>query len=274
MNFSANIELDTASFEEISRILYQHSGITLNSGKRELVKSRLAKRICATGTNCFDEYLAFVKSDVTGVELRAMIDALTTNKTSFFRESAHFDYLREILLPKMCKTSSKIRIWSAGCSTGEEPYTLGIVLREYMPEIDLKDVKILATDISDRALAYARKAEYTTDKLDGLPRELLKKYFKPVDDGENKVWRVNDSVRKLVFLARLNLVEDWIIKGPFQAIFCRNVMIYFDNPTRQRLVQRFWELLEPGGHLFIGHSESLMSLRNNFTYVKPGVYIK
>ncbi len=274
MDLSAHIDLDAASFEQVSRILYKQSGITLNKDKHELVKSRLAKRIRATGMHGFEEYLVYVKQDKSGAELRGMIDVLTTNKTSFFRESAHFDYLRESLLPKMRKTSKKIRIWSAGCSTGEEPYTLAIVLREEISDIDLMDVKILATDLSDRVLACARKAEYTTDKLDGLPPAILKKYFKPVSDGETMIWRVNDSVRKLVSLARLNLMEQWSIRGPFQAIFCRNVMIYFDKPTQQRLVQRFWDLLEPGGHLFVGHSESLTSSSNDFTYVRPAVYAK
>ena len=274
MDVSAHIDLDMASFEQISRILYQHSGITLNAGKHEMVKARLAKRIRATGMPGFQEYLAYVKQDRSGIELRGMIDVLTTNKTCFFRESQHFDYLRECLLPKLRKTGGKIRMWSAGCSTGEEPYTLAIALREEIPDIDLMDVKILATDLSDRVLACARKAEYTEDKLQDLPPGILKKHFKPVDDGKHGTWRVNDSVRGLVSLAKLNLMEQWCMRGPFQAIFCRNVMIYFDKPTQQRLIQRFWDLLEQGGHLFVGHSESLTASTNDFTYVKPAVYVK
>ena len=269
-----HIELDEASFERIAGILYKKSGITLNAGKHELVKSRLVKRMRVTGIQRFDEYLAFVEKDSTGRELREMIDVLTTNKTSFFREAQHFDFLRESLLPKMRKSSNKIRIWSAGCSTGEEPYTLAILLREEIPEAGLTDVKILATDLSDRVLAAARKAEYTPDKLDDLPPGILKKYFKPVEDGEHGAWRVNDSVRKLVSLARLNLMEQWSMKGPFQAIFCRNVMIYFDKPTQERLIHRFGELLGRDGHLFVGHSESLMASCNEFAYVRPAVYVK
>ena len=266
--------LDEESFERISRILYQHSGIALSAGKHELVKSRLGKRIRATGIGGFEEYLAYIEQDRSGRELRELIDALTTNKTSFFRESEHFDFLRQSVLPKLRESSGKKRIWSAGCSTGEEPYTIAIALREEIPNIDLMDLKILATDISDKVLACARKAEYAADKLDGLPPEILKKHFKPVGNGERMIWRVNDSVRKLVSLAKLNLMGPWGMKGPFQIIFCRNVMIYFDRPTQQRLVQRFWDMLERGGYLFVGHSESLTSTNKNFTYVKPAVYMK
>ena len=270
----AHMELDQACFEKVSRVLHQYAGITLNTGKQELVRSRLGKRMRATGIFGFKEYLKYVENDATGRELHEMIDALTTNKTSFFREEQHFDYLRTCVLPKMQAANRKLRIWSAGCSTGEEPYTLAIVLRESNPDIDKMDVKILATDISSRVLACARKAEYTEDKLSDLPPGMLQKYFTPVDGEPSGSWRVNDSVRKMVTLANVNLMNQWSMHGPFQIIFCRNVMIYFDRPTQMHLVRRFWDMLDHGGYLFVGHSESLLGSADGFKYARPAVYTK
>ncbi len=269
-----NTYLDEESFERISRILYQHTGIALHDGKQELVKSRLGKRLRATGLGSIREYLKYVEKDKSGRELHEMINVLTTNKTNFFREADHFDFLREFVLPKLLESKGKKQIWSAGCSTGEEPYTIAMLLREVIPNAEAINFKILATDISDTALAQARKAEYSEDKLDGVPPEFLKKYFERVGDGERKIWRIKDSVRKLVSVAKLNLMDPWPMKGPFQVIFCRNVMIYFDKPTQQRLVKRFWDILEKGGYLFVGHSESLTTTNKDFTYVRPAVYMK
>jgi chemotaxis protein methyltransferase CheR len=268
------MKLDSTTFDKISGIVYRYAGINLNAGKEELVKSRLAKRMRAMGILGFEEYLDYVENDLSGRELCEMIDALTTNKTSFFREAQHFDYLCKCLLPKLWKTNKEIRIWCAGCSTGEEAYTLAMLLRESMPDNYPADVRILATDISYKVVASARKAEYTEDTLADLPPGILEKYFTPVNASDNAVWRVKDSVRQLVSVARLNLMNEWPVKGPFQIIFCRNVMIYFDKPTQQRLVHRFWELLETGGHLFVGHSESLTAYSKEFRYIMPAIYSK
>ena len=271
---AGKIEISRSAFDKISAILYRQAGIHLNEGKHELVKSRLNKRLCATGSCGFEDYIDYVEHDTSGRELAEMIDILTTNTTFFFRESQHFDFLRERIIPDLAARGGKIRIWSAGCSTGEEPYTISIVLREGLANIDLLDVRILATDISSRVLATARNGVYTQEKLNGLTKATLLNHFSPVRDSEPPAWRVQPSLSGLTKFAKLNLMEPWPMQGPFQVIFCRNVMIYFDKPTQAKLVSRFWELLEPGGYLFVGHSESLTTTSHDFQYVKPAIYRK
>lgn len=267
------VELSNAHFEKISRRVYEICGINLQPGKEGLVKSRLVKRLRALNMDDFDKYLRYVEDDRSGHELSTMIDVLTTNKTSFFRESQHFAYLSRVIIPKL-NASSSARIWSAGCSSGKEAYTIAMLLREAMPDIERRDVRILATDLSSRILAVAREAIYGEEVTDEVPPQLVQKYFTPVrSDGETG-YRVNDNVKSLVRLARLNLMDKWPMTGSFDAIFCRNVMIYFDKPTQAELVRRFWQMLVPGGHLFIGHSESLTNISGEFRYVQPALYVK
>ena len=268
-----SLELSRSQFEEVSQMLYRWCGIKLHEGKTDLVKSRLLKRLRDLGIDNFSSYLTFVKKDASGRERVAMIDVLTTNKTSFFREERHFDFMRERVIPSL-RAQGRIRIWSAGCSTGAEPYTLAIVLCEEIPEIDRLDVRILATDISTRVLKAARDGVYDADELADVPRAVLHKRFDPLGGSPSETFRVKPNLRGLVHPARLNLVEDWPMKGPLDAIFCRNVMIYFDKPTQETLVHRFWELLKPGGYLFIGHSESVTAWADEFRYIQPAVYQK
>jgi chemotaxis protein methyltransferase CheR len=269
-----SIELTSAQFKKISGMVYQVCGINLQVGKEGLIKSRLLKRLSALGLSSFDDYLAYLERDRSGGELITMIDALATNKTSFFREAQHFDYLRQHILPKLRAETRRLRIWSAGCSSGEEPYTLGIVLREEWPDLDRRDVRILATDISTKILGKAREASYDQEAVAEVPPSLIPKYFTCVQEKPARRYQVKEQITALVKFARLNLMGEWPMKGPFNMIFCRNVMIYFDKPTQQELVQRFWELLEPGGHLFIGHSESLTSSSRRFQYLQPALYVK
>jgi chemotaxis protein methyltransferase CheR len=268
----ANIHLDKKHFSQIVGVVYRLCGIHLPQGKEELVKVRLTKRLRALGIDSFDEYLTLVQRDQE--ELAVMIDALTTNKTSFFRESQHFDYLREHLLPELHATQRRIRIWCAGCSSGEEPYTLAIILREEIPNLDREDVRILATDLSTRMVARAREAVYDEETLRDVPPLLMKKYFTAERSNNTTRYRAHHSLRALVKIAQLNLMDSWPMKGKFDAIFCRNVMIYFDKQTQERLVQRFWEFLKPQGFLFVGHSESLTGMSHEFQYVKPAIYMK
>jgi len=265
-------ELNPKQFRWISEQLYQICGIKLQPGKEILVRSRLSKRLRLLSLDGFEDYLSFLREDKSGKELAMMVDMLTTNKTSFFRESQHFDYLRQHLLPKLRASHQPIRLWSAGCSSGEEPYTLGIILREELS--DGYDARILATDISSEMLSKARNAIYGEETLADLPPSLLRKYFSILSPNSSKTYRVNSDVRALVHLARLNLMEPWPMKGPFNAIFCRNVMIYFDKPTQERLVNRYAQLLAPGGLLFVGHSESLTSISHSLRYIQPAVYMK
>jgi len=168
----------------------------------------------------------------------------------------------------------RIRIWSAGCSSGEEPFSIAILLRDRLPDVESRDVKILATDICSEVLDKAKRAVYTEEEVQDLPSFFLRKYFTPVVEDGVKAYKVRDEVRAMVRFARLNLKDEWPMRGPFDIIFCRNVMIYFDQSTRQELVNRFWDMLKPGGYLFIGHSESLASLSHEFKYVQPAVYVK
>jgi chemotaxis protein methyltransferase CheR len=257
-------------FESIKSLLYDVAGIKLNESKRDLVRSRLARRLRATGGGSLRDYVAFVQTPEGREELVEMIDALTTNKTSFFREDRHFDFLQELLGAR--DPSVGMTVWSAGCSTGEEPYTLAMLLAENRRERGGPPSRILATDISGQALAKAQRGVYTAAIVQPVPPALRQKYLKRADVAGS--YEVGDDLRRLVRFSRLNLMGDWPMRGPFDAIFCRNVMIYFDAPTKERLVERFAGLLAPGGHLFVGHAESLSSLQHGLRYVLPAVYQK
>lgn len=265
-------ELDRNQFQEISRIIYQQCGISLKSGKEALVRARLMKRLRALQIPSVKEYMELISSEKGRTEIGTLIDVMTTNKTSFFRESAHFDYLAEEILPRL--DQHRLRFWSAACSSGEEPYTLAMVLRETIPAIDQKDVLILATDISNEMLETASTGIYAKDRMAGIPRPFVQKYFERRTDGTKQYYSAGSGLRRLIRLAPLNLMQPWPMKGPFHVIFCRNVMIYFDRPTQQRLVNRFWDLLESGGFLFVGHSEGLSGIRHEFQYMKPAIYKK
>jgi chemotaxis protein methyltransferase CheR len=263
--------LDPDHFLRISDLLHRQCGISLLDGKQALVKARLVRRLLHLGLHSFDEYLRYLEADRSGDELRMMVDVLTTNKTSFFREPQHFAFLRGELIPREWRERPNLRIWSAGCSTGEEPYSLAITLREELPDIDRRDARILATDISHRVMHRARDARYDLDALADVPPPILRRHFHRVQ-GDDGLYQVVEPTRAMVKLARLNLLAPWPMRGPFDAIFCRNVMIYFDQATREQLVERFWKLLRPGGHLFLGAAESLSGVQHSFAYVQPAIF--
>lgn len=264
-------ELTPAQFNRIIDLLHEHAGIRMREGKEGLVRARLTKRLRALGFSDFDAYLSFVEKEPGQREFAEMIDALTTNKTSFLREATHFDYLRDEVFPQL---SGKVRIWSAGCSSGEEPYTLAMLSQSHLANAT-GDVKILATDISHRVLATAKAGLYGADQLGDVPAPWLQQYWtRRPDAGGRVLYEAGPALKRLVHFAKLNLMAPWPMRGPFDAIFCRNVMIYFDKATQQRLVERYWGLLRPGGHLFVGHSESLTGLAHRFRYVQPAVYVK
>jgi len=270
-------ELTEAQFNKISALVKNLCGLNLHNGKKELVKARLARRLRKLGLRNFREYMSYLADDTTGGELTAMLNALTTNLTRFYREAKHFDYLRSAVLPALQRDNRekrKIRIWSAGCSSGEEAYSIAMCLCEEIPDSERSGAKVLATDLATDMLEGAREGVYVPARLKELPPRLLAKYLVPVKTESERRYRVADPVRRLVSFARLNLVDPWPMKGPFHVIFCRNVMIYFDKPTQGELVDRFWEILSPGGTLFIGHSESLAGIRHGFRYVQPTVYEK
>ena len=261
-------DLSDRAFRRVAELAHTVAGIKLPPEKRELVKSRLIKRVRALDAAGFDEYVALVERDPE--ELGRMIDVLTTNKTNFFREEAHFAFLRNEALPRIAARGRKLRVWSAACSSGEEPYTIAMVLRESLPDIDEWDARILATDISARMIAAATRGSYRADQLDGVDKALRARYFRG-SEREGR-FEAGDALKRLVTFARLNLMQDWPMRGPFDVVFCRNVMIYFDKPTQERLVNRFFDLICPGGYLFVGHSESLTPLEHRYQFVQPATY--
>ena len=265
--------LNQQQFGRIQRMVQQRCGIDLQLGREALVQARLSHRLASVGLDSYEQYLSYVAGDSSGKELAAMIDVLTTNKTGFFREIEHFKYVQKIST-NLLKKGRRVQIWSAGCSSGEEAFSVAMLLLEQTPDLDGRDVEILATDISSRMLAKAREGVYTQQTLSGVPPPLLRKYFTRIRSAPSRAYRINDNVRSIVRFARLNLIEAWPMKGPFNLILCRNVMLYFDKPTIDRLVHRLSEMLEPGGHLFAGHAEQIGVLSKKLLCVQPAVYVK
>jgi chemotaxis protein methyltransferase CheR len=267
-------ELSSEQFEIFKRMIYDMAGIHMYDGKEVLVKARLAKRLRALNLDSFDEYLEYLGQDSSGDEITQMINVLTTNKTNFFRENKHFEFIRDRLLRELQSERRPLRFWSAGCSSGEEPFTLAITLFEHLPEIHNRDIKILATDISTKVLDKARTGRYTRESVNDIPSALLNKYFSRTRVGDKDLYEVKEMIRRVIKFARLNLMGPWPMKGPFDLIMCRNVMIYFDRDVQKTLVMRYWDLLRPGGYLLVGHSESLMFVGQKFRYIEPAVYQK
>jgi chemotaxis protein methyltransferase CheR len=264
-----SLDLTEAQFRQVGALVARVAGIQLPPGKESLVRSRLSRRLRALGVPTIAEYLELVERDASRTELAEMVDVLTTNKTSFFREVEHFRLLERTIFPALERTGNPIRIWSAGCSTGEEPYSIAMVARDTLRSAAAR-VRILATDISARVLQRARAAVYDGDVVEDVPAPLRQAHFEAASPAGSV--RVVQPTRDLVQFARLNLMGDWPMRGPFDVILCRNVMIYFDKPTQERLVARYAELLAPGGYLFVGHSESLSGLRHGLSYVQPATY--
>jgi chemotaxis protein methyltransferase CheR len=269
-------ELTERQFERISKLVGQLCGINLHSGKQELVKARLNKRLRKLGLDDFDDYMDYVRHDSTGNELTAMIDALCTNLTRFFREHEHFDYLADTLLPRLADdprhSNRRLRLWSAGCSTGEEAYSMAITVAENLPSLPTWDVGILATDLSSGATQTSANGHYDAKRVATIPAQWRSKYFEVIQARPERLYRANDTLRNMMHFAKLNLMDPWPMQNKFDAIFCRNVMIYFNKGTQAELINRFWHMLAPGGTLFIGHSESLAGVKHRFRYVQPTVY--
>jgi chemotaxis protein methyltransferase CheR len=268
-----------ADFRRISDMVYKYCGINLHDGKKQLVRARIAKRLRSGGFRDLPSYLDFVRSDSTGNEFALLIDAMSTNLTSFYREPDHFRYLAEVGLPETIARKQKtgdnrLRLWSAGGSTGEEPCTLAMTVLDTIKNPDQWDIKILATDISTHVLKIARCGFYSPQRLETLPAGYKERFFQSRVVNEHKGFSVAPQVQQMISFRHLNLMESWPFNGPFDFIFCRNVMIYFDKPTQERLVNRYWDVLAPGGVLFTGHSESLTGVEHKFKYIKPTIYGK
>ncbi len=266
-----------SDFKELSELVYTRFGIHLPPKKKDMVKVRLNKELRRLGITSFSEYLDYIRSDVRGNAVSSMINLITTNHTFFYREKEHFLYFKEVILPEIKKRVEKnnrtIRVWSAGCSSGEEPYTLAMLMMDYFGDFYKKlDAGVLATDISSKVLGVAQKGQYSEQRLSKLPNSLKIKYFFKLPDG---TLSVKPELKKEVLFKRLNLKNpQFPFKKPFDVIFCRNVMIYFDNAMRKELVEKFYRHLAPGGYFFIGHSESLRQTETLFSYIRPALYKK
>lgn len=277
---TGSISLTRRDFERISEFVYRHCGINLHDGKEALVRARLAKRMRQCNeVRSASEYIDYVVSDAGREEFGALIDVISTNVTSFFREKSHFDYLRNEFLPSVSGAQrrgrrGRFRAWSAGCSSGEEAYSLAIALSEGFKSPANWDVRILATDISAGMLAAAREGIYRTDQVVPLNQQQRGRFLVPCDSTDGKAYQVSGELKDMVRYRYLNLMDSWPFTGSFDVIFCRNVMIYFDRKTQETLTSRFHDSLTTGGLLCIGHSESLTGARHRYRYVQPATYIK
>ena len=268
-------EFSAADFRRVQGLIKARVGIDLGANKQALVYGRLARRLRALGMQDFNDYLALVE-DAGSEEAGRFVNEITTNVTEFFRENHHFEFLARTVLPVLWKRqgpgAGRVRFWSAGCSTGEEPYSLAMTIRENMPSAGSWDIKILATDLDTDVLAHASEGLYAEERLEKVPAARLGKFFSRA--GKTGAYQVRPEVRSLITFKQLNLMEPWPIQGPFDVIFCRNVVIYFDEATKRGLVQRYRQLLGPGGYLMLGHSESMVGSATGFESCGRTIYRK
>lgn len=266
----AGVELLPAEFEAVRALIYGQAGITLGPTKRDMVKSRLARRLRHHELGSVGEYLRLVRDDPA--ERQEFVNCLTTNKTDFFREAHHFDHLRQVVVPAAA-TRRRLRAWCAASSTGEEPYTLAMTLREACPPAGGWDIKVLCSDIDTAVLATAQGGVYPADRAADVPPDLLRRYFLKGGGANAGKVAARPELKELLTFRQINLMADrWPVRGPFDAIFCRNVFIYFDRPTQKRLLDRFAGLLVPGGHLYLGHSENIHGLTDRFAPLGQTIY--
>ena len=259
-----------SDFWNLSKLAYEHTGIVLGEHKKNLLYSRLSRRIRRLGLQNFEQYTQVVAS-ATGEEFDEFLNTITTNLTSFFREEHHFDYLINTIFPQWERSRTrKIRIWSAGCSTGEEPYSIAMTLAQHFKT--QADIKILATDLDANVLAHGRAGRYELSRIEGIDKALIKKYFK--HDKANSQAVVKDVLRNMIVYNRLNLLGRWPMKAPFDVIFCRNVLIYFDKETQMKLIERYVNQLGSRGYLIIGHSENITRLNDNLDFIGQTIYRK
>jgi len=265
--------LTADEFDQIARLVYNEFGLDLRRGKELMVSARLMRHLRALNCRSFTEYYRRVIKDSSGVALSDMVDALTTNFTRFWREASHFDFLQATVAPLLMGRGAA-RVWCAAAATGEEPYSIAICLLDAFGPHSSVPISITATDISSRALKMASRGIYPTERLRALPPQWVPRYFLNGDGAFKGSCRIRPEVRRLVHFRRVNLTQPLPDLGTFAVIFCRNVMIYFDHATQSSTMRRVVEHLDPGGHLIIGHSESLTGFDCGLQYVRPGIYRK
>jgi chemotaxis protein methyltransferase CheR len=280
----SQVHLKKDDFEKFRAIIYNVAGISLSDAKQQLVQSRLLKRLRHHGLSDFHDYLELLKEEGdTGSEMRFMINCLTTNKTDFFREKHHFDFVDQVLVPALVEQAKKgtrsrrIRVWHAGCSMGQEPYSLAMTLANALRNQGTWDIKLLASDIDTDVLGIADAGVYKQEQIEPVPANLRSAYFKKINNDDGGSYQVVDEIRRMIAFRQINLLETpWPIRADvrFDLLFCRNVVIYFDKPTQQRLFGRYEKVIAPGGYLFIGHSESLFGISEAFESVGGTIYRK
>jgi chemotaxis protein methyltransferase CheR len=266
-------EFTDSEFRRLRELVHARTGIALSDAKRELVYGRLARRLRKLNLASFAEYCQLVERAQSD-ELQELTNAITTNLTSFFRESHHFEHLASRALPELESErmdSQRLRLWSAGCSTGEEPYSLAVVMRECLAHLSNWDIKMLATDIDSKVVAAAAEGIYAEERFKGVSPERIRNWF-PQVPGQRGLRAASAELKALITFRQLNLLEPWPMKGPFDVIFCRNVVIYFDKPTQRALFDRMADLQRPGDWLFIGHSENLHNITHRYKLVGRTVY--
>ncbi len=269
------IKISEPEFKQLADYMKNNYGINLKTEKKYLVVGRLQNLLLEKQMKSFSEYFDYIIADKSGDAVTGLVDRITTNHTYFMREGDHFEYLKSTLLPYWLSSSANnrdLRLWSAGCSTGEEPYTLAMVIADFFGPNKTWDTRILATDISDQAITRARQGIYLNEQITALPSYWKKNYFTMID---NEKSTVIDTIKHEVIFSRFNLMsKHFPFKKKFHLIFCRNVMIYFDALTKIELINKFYEATEPGGYLFVGHSESLDRKASNYRYIMPAIYRK
>jgi chemotaxis protein methyltransferase CheR len=275
---NGSLVLSKECYEFLRGIVYEHSRIQLGPDKQTLVSGRLNKRLRELGLSSYEEYCKLLRSPVGEAELSPLIDLISTNHTHFFRENQHLDFLRDQILPELTKKlppQEPIRIWSAASSSGEEPYTIAIVLSEYFRKHPMRPWMLEGSDISTRILQHARNGIYSKDRVKLPDPQMLERYFQNGIGDFSGYYRVKEVLRKAVKFHHLNLLDPSYPVSPNQhVIFCRNVMIYFDQTTQQELVGKLSKQLAPGGYLIVGHSESLLAVKHDLKTVKPTIYRK
>lgn len=266
-------EIDPATFRRIAGIVYRKAGIVLNEHKEALVVARIGKRMRRLGITRFRDYLRLLEESPGHEETVEMLDAISTNVTQFFREPKHFEHLAEWLVRWRLENRTSFRFWCAAASSGEEAYSMAMVIRENL--LADNDVRILATDLSTRVLAEAREGVYTAKDMEAVPEAFVRRHFIREETEAGRRFQIHPALAKMVTFARLNLAQTpYPMNGPFDAIYCRNAMIYFDDNVRQRLLDECWRLLRTGGYLVVGSAESLAGLPTPFKNVAPSVYVK
>jgi len=272
--FGADFKLTDAEFDRIRVLVREHTGISLSEAKRQLVYGRLSRRLRALKLPDFSSYIALLERGEPA-ELEEFTNAVTTNLTSFFRESHHFDFLAQEALPAIVARDGglrRLRIWCCAASTGEEPYSISMVLRECASLLTGWDTKLLATDLDSAVLAAGSAGVYTAERFEKMSAARTRNFFTPVPGGIEGRLRAREELRNLITFKQLNLMHQWPMRGPFDAIFCRNVVIYFDKATQRTLFERMSRLQRPGDYLFLGHSESLYRVSDRYELIGKTIY--